>query len=602
MTRAEMARRGWDELDIILVSGDAFVDHPAFGVAAIARVLLAAGWRVGVIAQPRWSTTEDIARLGRPRLCFGITAGNVDSMVANHSPAGRGRRRDDYSPGGKPGLRPDRATTVYCNLLRRMFKDVPLIIGGIEASLRRLAHYDYWDDAVRRSILLDTRADILCYGMAEPAVVEVAARLARKAPLDGIPGTVVVRGSPPAVPHVLIPSFEQVSANKAAFNEAFRLWHREHANPQGKTVVQPHADRFVVQYPPSPPLAPAELDRSYDLPYTRLAHPSYRQPIPALEPVRFSITSHRGCFGSCTFCSLSAHQGRIIQWRSLNSIVREARLIAGLPGFKGHITDVGGPTSNMYSATCPQMRRGRVCPDRQCAFPRRCPSLKIDYDHQLAVLGAVRRVPGVRLVTIGTGIRFDLIEGDQGRRYLAEICRRHVSGQLRVAPEHVSPRVLYLMRKFAPGDYDLFRDRFREASRRARKEQYLVPYFISGFPGATARDALDLAEYIVKTERFAVRRVQQFTPLPMTAAAAMWHTGKDPFTGRAVPVARSEDEQRLQRALLQPFDPDNLAIAEKLLIKLGRRDLLRRLRGLKPRTATTPHVVPPPRQRKHGLT
>jgi uncharacterized radical SAM protein YgiQ len=582
---AEMTRLGWRQCDAIIVTGDAYVDHPSFGSAVIARVLLDAGFQVGVIAQPRWNVPDDFTKLGRPRLFFGVTAGNVDSMVANFSPNFRRRHTDDYSPAGEPGLRPDRAVIVYCNRLRELYKGVPLVIGGIEASLRRLAHYDHWDDAVRRSILLDARADILVYGMGEKAVIEVARRLDSDsaANLTGIRGTaVIVKDLPASGSLVTIPSFDEVNENPQAFNEAFRLWRREADDPAGKNVVQAHGDRCVVQHPPALPLTQAELGRVYELPYTRLPHPGYRQRIPALETVRFSITSHRGCLGTCTFCSLAAHQGRIIQWRSLESIVAEARVIAAMPGFKGHITDVGGPTANMYGATCPQMQKRHVCPARECTFPRRCPSLKLDTVAELRVLAAVRAVPGVKKVSIGTGIRFDLLDDEPGLNYVEQLCRHYLSGQLRIAPEHVSDRVLAVMHKASHGSYARFRERFTEINRRLGRRQYLIPYFISGHPGTTVEDAFELAEYLVRTERFHIRQVQQFTPLPMTAAGAAYHTGRDPFTDRLLHVARDPRETRLQRALLQLHEPENFAYAERALRTMKRDDLVRRLRRLRP--------------------
>lgn len=581
-----MRRLGWSEPDIVLISGDAFVDHPAFGTAVIARVLLAAGFRVGVIAQPRWDSTDEIERLGKPRLFFGITAGNVDSMLANFSPNGLRRRRDDYSPGGRPGLRPDRAVIVYSNLVRRAFKDVPLVIGGIEASLRRLAHYDYWQDSVRRSILIDSRAEVLCYGMAETAVLEVARRIRDNMPLDGIAGTCVVRSSLPRSDCLCLPSYEDVVRDRRLFAEAFRIWYRGHADAASRPVAQLHGSRWVIQYPSALPLSEAELDRIYDLPYSRAAHPGYQAPIPALETVRFSIISHRGCLGSCAFCSLSAHQGRIVQSRSADSILREARSIARRPDFKGHMTDVGGPTANMYGASCFRMQRGRVCPARECLSPRRCPNLKLGLDRHLAVLSAVRGIEGVRLVTLGSGIRFDLVSD----RYLNALCRYHISGQLRVAPEHIAEGALEAMHKYAPGDYLSFRRRFRQASAKSRRQrrtkdksggrQYLVPYFISGHPGTTIEDAFALAEHIVTEEGFSIRRVQQFIPLPMTAASVMWHAGIDPATMQPVYVPKSYREQRLQRLLLQPLVKGNLAAAERLAALMGLGDLTRRLRRL----------------------
>jgi uncharacterized radical SAM protein YgiQ len=586
-----MKALGWDSCDVIIVTGDAYVDHPAFGSAVVCRVLLAAGYRVGIIAQPDWRTPEELTQLGRPRLCFGVTAGNVDSLLANRGPTLAPRRRDDYSSGGRPGKRPDRATLVYCNLLRQAYRDVPIVIGGIEASLRRLAHYDYWSNAVRRSILLDARADILLYGNAEQAVVQVCQRLAAGTAggLSGIPGSVVVTRTLPApLRCVMVPSYEECCTDKDRFNEAFRLWHREADNPAGRAVVQPHADRLVVQYPRPAPMTESELDSVYDLPYTRLPHPSYQEKIPALATVRFSITSHRGCIGSCSFCSLAAHQGRIIQRRSLDSIVREARRIACLPGFKGHITDIGGPTANMYAASCPAMTAGRVCADRNCTWPEPCPSLELHLERELAVLAAVRRVPGVKKVSVGTGVRYDLLDHAAGSHYLEELCRHYVSGQLRVAPEHVSDRVLAAMRKARHRSYLRFRARFSAINQKLGMKQYLIPYFISGHPGATVDDAVALAEFLIRTERFRIRQVQQFTPLPMTAAGAAYHTGKDPFTGQPVHVG-SPKEQRLQRALLQLHEPANFRQAEQALTRLGRPDLVARVRRLKPLLPETRH-------------
>lgn len=584
MSPQEMAALGWACCDVVIVTGDAYVDHPAFGAAVVCRVLLAAGFRVGVISQPDWRRPDELMRLGRPRLCFGVTAGNVDSMLANRGPTFAPRRADDYSPGGLAGRRPDRATLVYCNLLRQAYKDVPLVIGGIEASLRRLAHYDYWDNAVRRSILLDARAGILLYGMAERSVVEVCRRLAEAtdADLTGIPGSVAaLRALPADLRHVVIPSYEECSTDKDRFNEAFRLWHREADNPAGRAVVQMHADRLVVQYPPPAPMTEAELDSVYDLPFTRQPHPCYREKIPALETVRHSIISHRGCIGSCTFCSLAAHQGRIIQRRSAGSIVREAERIAHMPGFKGHVTDVGGPTANMYAATCRRMRAGRVCPERSCTWPERCPDLELQLERELALLASVRQVPGVKKVSVGSGVRYDLLVDQAGANYLQQLCRHYVSGQLRVAPEHVSTRVLAAMRKADHASYQRFRARFSRANRTIGKKQYLIPYFISGHPGATLDDAVQLAEFLLQVEHIRIRQVQQFTPLPMTAAAAMYHTGKDPFTGRPVHVG-GERELHLQRLLLQLHTTADFDRAERALQHLGRPDLAARLARLRP--------------------
>jgi uncharacterized radical SAM protein YgiQ len=581
MTREAARGLGWDEFDAVIVTGDAYVDHPAFGAAVIARVLIDAGFRTGIISQPRWTGREDFLALGRPRLFFGVTAGNVDSLVANLSPTRQRRRDDDYSPGGRAGLRPDRATLVYCNRLRELFPGVPLVLGGIEASLRRLAHYDYWDDSVRRSLLVDARADLLVYGMGERQVVAAAQRLARGEDVAGIAGTCVVARERPEGA-VLLPAYEQVRGDKRAFAEAFKLWYRSASDPGGPVVAQAHAERFVVQYPMSPPQETAELDRVYELPYARAADPSYTGPVPALEPVRFSIVAHRGCLGNCAFCSLAAHQGRVIQARSMESVVREARRMTRQAGFKGHITDVGGPSANMYGATCRQMQRGRACAGRDCTFPRRCPELRLGLEREIELLDAVRRVPGVKRVTVGSGVRFDLLDDAAGRDYIEQLCRWHVSGQLRVAPEHVAQEVLAQMRKGTHDGYLRFREEFAATNRRLKRKQYLIPYFISGHPGATVDDAVLLAEYLVRVERFRIRQVQQFTPLPMTLAGAAWHTGIDPLTGRPVHVARDEREQRLQRALLQLHTAENFRLAERELSRLGRRDLIERIRRLRP--------------------
>jgi uncharacterized radical SAM protein YgiQ len=599
MSREEMERLGWEECDVIIVTGDAYIDHPSFGSAVIARVLLDAGFRVGVIAQPRWEGTNDFRQLGRPRLFFGVTAGNVDSMVNHYSPLLQKRRTDAYTPAGTPGLRPNRATIVYSGRLREAFRGVKLVLGGIEASMRRLAHYDYWEDTVRRSILLDARADIIAYGTAERAVVDIARRLDR-APadaLDGIPGTVTRTRTTSPKDALEIPSYEEVKADKGKFLSAFMAWHQESDQPKGRTIIQRSGDQQIVHYSPPPPLTTDELDHVYRLPYQRRPHPRYERlgSIPALETVKFSITSHRGCLGSCTFCSLRAHQGRIIQWRSLDSIVAEVREIAALPGFKGHITDVGGPTANMYHATCSQLEKATPCRNRECLFPSRCPSLKSDLSQQLKVLEAVRRLPGVKKVSIGTGLRYDLIDlppAASGKRPAAgglnELACNYISGQLRIAPEHVSKRVLDLMRKASREQYERFMAQFEAVNQRLGKKQYLIPYFISGFPGCTAEDMVELAEFLVTVRKThdvpeLIRQVQDFTPLPMTIAAAMYFTEIDPFTGRRLSVAKDVREKRLQRALLQLAEPKNYDYACRVLRATGQHRLLARIERLRRR-------------------
>ncbi|HPJ30138.1 MAG TPA: YgiQ family radical SAM protein, partial [Methanothrix sp.] len=499
----EARREGIDRFDVVLVSGDGYIDHPSFGVGLIGRVLQDAGFSVGVIPQPDWRGDDDITALGEPRLFFGVASGNVDSMVNNYSPNMKRRRRDVYSPGGRL-LRPDRAAVVYANRVHALFPDTPVILGGIEASLRRFAHYDFWSDSVRGSILADAPADMIVYGMGERPILEVARRLEGGEAIGEIrdvPGTAVkmeVREWRAADREGLveIPSFAEVARDERRYAEAFRLHHGEQDPFRGRAVVQPHPKTVVVQNPPALPLSTEELDRIYELPFTRAAHPSYREEIPALEPVRFSITTHRGCFGSCSFCALTHHQGRIIQSRSIESIVREAERLVELPGFKGVIQDVGGPTANMYGMSCSRWRAAAgggaggaggaacgACADRLCSPD--CPTLKADHRRQVELLRRLREIPGVKRVFVSSGIRHDLILKDQtgaGQEYLEELARHHVSGHLKVAPEHVSDRVLAAMNKPPRAALEEFRARFRALSREEGKEQYLVPYFISGHP------------------------------------------------------------------------------------------------------------------------
>lgn len=574
LTRREMEALGWDACDVILVSGDAYVDHPAFGAAVIGRLLERAGWRVGILAQPDWRGPEAFTALGAPRLCFGVTGGNVDSMIANLSAGKQRRRTDDFSPGGQAGRRPDRAALVYANRLREAHPGVPIVLGGLEASLRRLAHYDYWDDKVRRSLLVDARADILVYGMGESQIRAIVARLARdgaSADLDGIPGTVVVR-PPEAAPAgaVALPSFEAVAADRAAYAEAFRLAERELAPSGAKPLAQPHGDRVVVQWPPAPPLSPAELDALYALPFRRAWHPSYdaQGGVPALETVRTSITAHRGCCGDCSFCAITSHQGRIVTSRSEASILAEARRIAAGPGFKGTITDVGGPTANLYGARCRRWDAGRFCRDRNCLVPERCEHLELGYDAAIRLYRRLAQVPGVKHVFLGSGLRFDLLVEERDRRYLEQIAAHQVSGLLKIAPEHCDDRVLELMAKPRFAVYEQFLKRFRAASLKAGKQQYVVNYFIASHPGSSLREALKLALYLAK-RRVKPEQIQDFIPTPMTRATCMYHTGADPATGRRVHVPRSLEERRMQRALLQYDRPHNRKLLEAALAELG---------------------------------
>ncbi|HNT71997.1 MAG TPA: YgiQ family radical SAM protein [Methanothrix sp.] len=584
MSMEEARRDGIDRFDVVLVSGDGYVDHPSFGVGLIGRVLQDAGYSVGIVPQPDWRRDSDFARLGEPQLFFGVASGNVDSMVNNYSPALRRRRRDVYSPGGRL-LRPDRASIVYANRVHAHFPDVPVILGGIEASLRRFAHYDFWSDSVRGSILADAPADLVVYGMGERPILEVARRLAggeAVGEIRDVPGTAFkmeVREwrASGCQGLVEIPSFGEVAADKRRYAEAFRLHYGEQDPFRGRTIVQPHPKTVVVANPPSLPLTTEELDEIYELPFTRAAHPSYQEEIPALEPVRFSITTHRGCFGSCAFCALTHHQGRIVQSRSIESVVREAEALTRLPGFKGVIQDVGGPTANMYGMACSRWRAGAgggtegACADRLCSPD--CPTLKADHRRQIELLRRLRDIPGVKRVFVSSGIRHDLVLADQtGVEYLYALSRHHVSGHLKVAPEHVSDRVLARMHKPSRAALEEFRDIFKRASRKAGKEQYLVPYFISGHPGCELRDMVELAEYL-RDHRLRSDQVQDFTPTPMTVSTCMYYTGLDPFTRSPVHVPRGR-EKEIQRALLQYWDKRNEGLVREGLRLAGRDDLI----------------------------
>jgi uncharacterized radical SAM protein YgiQ len=575
MSLEEAREQGTEALDVILVTGDAYVDHPSFGTAVIGRVLEAEGFRAGVIAQPGWQGEADFRRLGTPRLFFGVTAGNVDSMVNNYTAARRRRRTDAYSPGGVP-RRPDRATLVYADRLHALFPGTPLVLGGIEASLRRFAHYDYWSDRVRRSILADAPADLLVYGMGERQVVEIARRLAGGEDIRDLAG---IRGTswkiPPkdfrAMDHgemVTLPSFAEVAADRRAYARAFALHAAEQDPVRGRAVAQAHGKTVIVQNPPALPLSTEELDQVYELPYTRRSHPSYREEIPALAPVRFSLVSHRGCFGGCSFCAIGHHQGRIIQSRSPASLVREAERLVRMEGFAGVIQDLGGPTANMYGFECPNWATAGACRDRRCGPD--CRSLLSGEKAHLELLRRVREVPGVKRVFVASGVRHDLIDL-RDLEYLTTLCEHHVGGHLKVAPEHISPRVLSLMGKPGRRAFEAFRRAFREVSRGLGKEQYLLPYFMSGHPGCTIGDMVELAGYL-RDESLYTEQVQDFTPTPMTAATCMYHAGIDPATMEEVHVPRGR-EKEIQRALLQYRDPAKADLVREGLRLAGRDDL-----------------------------
>ncbi len=573
VSESDMRRRGWDELDVILITGDAYVDHPAYGVALIGRVLESHGYRVGVIAQPDWRTAEGFKRLGRPRLFFGITSGNVDSMVANYTANKRSRKKDDYAPGGKAGLRPDRALIVYANRVRQAFTNVPVVVGGMEASMRRLAHYDYWDNRVRRSILFDARADILVYGMGEKQTVEIARRLSDGEPadrLDNIAGTAVIRKDPASLSeYVTIPSCEAVAENRDQFNLAFQMFYREQNPVTARPVVQAHGDRYAVVYPPPLPSSPAELDAIYQLNYQRVWHPVYDAAggVPGLETVRHSLVTHRGCSGECNFCSLYFHQGRMVQSRSADSIVKEAQRLARDPAFRGTITDMGGPTANLYGADCPRWAKKGFCRNKRCMAPQTCPSLDPGYGRSLPLYRRIREIPGVKHAFIGSGFRHDLFGGSQADACLEELCRFHVSGQMKVAPEHISDAVLDAMGKPRKETYDAFVNRFNRVNQRLPSRRYLVNYFISAHPGSTLKDALEMALYLVQRGMHP-EQVQDFIPLPLTLSGAMYHTEKNPITGKRMHVAKTFRERKMQRALVQYRNPSNRQLIRDALKEL----------------------------------
>ena len=581
-TPEEIRALGWTEPDFLLISGDAYVDHPSFGPAIIGRVLESRGFRVAMLPQPNWNSLEEFASLGRPRLGVLVSAGNLDSLLSNRTAAGKPRRSDSYSPGGKGGLRPDRATLVYCNRVRQLWKDIPLIIGGIEASLRRFAHYDSWSHKVRRSILADSRGDLLVYGMGELQILEIARLLEKGVPVRSIrnvPGTcyMLKKGEPLPEKSVLLPGFEEVEESKDAFGQAFRLAYEEQNPFSGRPLVQPSGESRVVQNPPPRPLSPEELDGIYELPYRRRWHPRYdaRGGVPALEEVRFSLVSQRGCFGECSFCALTFHQGRIIQKRSVASLVREAELLTTLEGFKGYIHDVGGPTANFRIPPCDKQASTGACSSRRCLAPEPCSRLRADHREYLELLEKLRNVSGVTKVFIRSGIRYDYLLLDKKTNFLEELCAHHVSGQLKVAPEHASSKVTRLMGKPGIQVFSDFAKRYAETNRRMGKEQYLVPYFMSSHPGSGLREAVELAEFLRDTG-YRPEQVQDFIPTPGTLSTCMYYTGKHPLTGEDVYVPREEREKLMQRALMQYWMPRNHPLVREALIQAGRRDLIGR--------------------------
>ena len=579
VTRKDMEERGWQQLDFIFVSGDAYVDHPSFGPAILCRLLEKHGYRVGIIPQPDWHSTKDFTSLGKPRLGFLVSSGNLDSQLSRYTAAKRLRHDDSYSPGGKAGFRPERAVLTYARRLRECWgSEVPIIIGGIEASLRRFAHYDYWADEVRPSILAECDADLLVYGMGEHQLIEIAAQLHQGVEIQNIQD---VQGTCFRVPNFdyiwdyeAIASFEQVRKSKAAFAEAFRSEYLEQDAFRGKRLAQQNGSWCIVQNPPALPLSTEEMDEIYDLPYMRTWHPMYDAAggVPAIREVKFSITAHRGCFGGCNFCAIISHQGRIIQPRSDASILREAKIMTEQPDFKGYIHDVGGPTANFHRTSCEaQLKRG-TCHGKQCLSPDTCKNLVADHSGYLALLRKLRQLPKVKKVFIRSGIRFDylMLAKDD---FLRELCEHHVSGQLKIAPEHISDRVTRLMGKSGSRVYRRFVEKFTRMNQQLGKKQYLVPYFMSSHPGSQLEDAIELAEFI-KEMGYHPEQVQDFIPTPGTLSTCMWYTGLNPLTGQQVYSAKSHEEKAMQRALMQFWLPDNYDLVRKALEKAGRCDLI----------------------------
>ena len=580
VTREEMKKRGWEQVDFVYVSGDAYVDHPSFGAAIIGRLLESRGYRVGMIPQPDWRKKESIQVFGRPRLGFLVTAGNMDSMVNHYTVSKKHRQKDAYSPGGQMGLRPDRAVVVYSNLIRQSYKDSPVILGGIEASLRRMAHYDYWENKVKHSILIDTGADLISYGMGEHSILEIAEALDSGIPIEEITyiaGTVyrtkdLLRAYEP----IILPSFEEVKENKAVYAESFATQYRNTDPFTAKAMAESYGNRgYVIQNPPAMPLSTQEMDDVYDLPFTGEYHPMYKKKggIPALEEIKFSLTSNRGCFGGCNFCALTFHQGRILQTRSHDSIIREAVKMTKAPDFKGYIHDVGGPTADFRHPSCKKQLTKGVCQNRQCLFPTPCKNLQADHKDYVLLLRKLRDIPGVKKVFVRSGVRFDYVLADPDKTFLRELVKYHVSGQLRVAPEHVSDQVLHYMGKPSHQVYLRFLEEFDKADKQAQKDQYAIPYFMSSHPGCTMKEAVKLAEY-VRDLGYTPEQVQDFYPTPSTLSTCMYYTGIHPITKEKVYVPKNPHEKAIQRALMQYKNPANRELVLEGLKMAGRMDLV----------------------------
>lgn len=602
VSKEDMESRGWWWYDFLVVTGDAYVDHPSFGTTVIARVLEAEGYRVAVLAQPDWHDAEAFRAMGRPKYGVMIGSGNLDSMVARYTAAKKPRSEDFYSPGKKAGLRPDHAVVVYANRAREAFPGLPVVIGGLEASLRRFAHYDYWDDKVRRSALFDAGADILIYGMGEYATREIAKRLKAKTPVSEITdvrGTAVAVSDPSvcAYPHLELPSFEEVRDNRRLYAEATRVEYEEHDPVRGKALIQKHDKRYLIVNPPAMPLTTAELDFVAELPYTKEYHPMYEPMggVPALEEVRFSVTHNRGCFGGCSFCALAFHQGRMVTSRSHESVIREVTALTKLPDFKGYINDVGGPSANFRHTSCEKQKNYGMCPDKRCLAPTPCPNLDADHSDYLKLLRKLRAIPGIKKVFVRSGIRYDYMLEDKNSEFFSELVKYHISGQLKVAPEHCIDSVLDYMGKPHIDVYEKFMERYKKLNDRYSKEQYVVPYLMSSHPGSTLQDAVALAEYLNKMGR-QPEQVQDFYPTPGTISTCMYYTEIDPMTMKGVYVAKSFHDKAMQRALLQWKRPDKRKLVIEALKEAGREDLI----GFGPECLVRPDYSPAKRGKAHS--
>lgn len=579
INKQEMLERGWDGVDFVYVTGDSYVDHPSFGAAIITRVLESEGFKVAVLSQPNWKSTTDFTQFGRPRLGFFVTSGNIDSMVAHYTAAKRLRHDDAYTAGGVSGKRPDRAVIVYSNIIKSIYPDSPVIIGGLEASLRRFAHYDYWDDKIRPSILLDSKADLLTFGMGENQTVQIAQRLDRGENISDMRDILGTCYTCPTVetPYegVECPSYENVLSSKREYAKSCRIQQDEQDHISGRRIKQKHGKTMVVQNSPMPPLTQKELDRVYSLPYTRAYHPSYEKlgGVPGIREVEFSITHNRGCFGACNFCSIAFHQGRYVTSRSKKSIVTEAEKLTRMPNYKGYIHDIGGPTANFRKPSCDYQLEHGLCKGKKCLSPKPCANLKVDHSEYLDILRSVRSLPGVKKVFIRSGIRYDYLLEDRDDTFFRELVENHVSGQLKVAPEHCSASVLDKMGKPHIEAYIAFSKRYFQYTGEVNKEQYLVPYLMSSHPGSTLDDAIELALFL-KKNHIRPEQVQDFYPTPGTISTCMFYTGLDPYTMEEVYVARSEHDKALQRALLQYYNPKNHHLVEEALKRAGRYDLI----------------------------